>query len=64
MLESMACSTPVAVYPVDGPLEVLGQSRGAANGSVLRDDLLTAWCQALAVPWCEPRNHATGFSWE
>ena len=28
MLEAMACGTPVAAYPVDGPLQVLGAETG------------------------------------
>lgn len=63
MLEAMACGTPVAAYPVDGPLEVLGQSSGAALGGALHHDLLTAWYRALAVPRHEARNRAQVFSW-
>lgn len=63
MLESMACGTPVAAYPVDGPIEVLGQYGGAAKGGVLHDDLLIACYQALAVPRHEARTRALGFSW-
>jgi glycosyltransferase involved in cell wall biosynthesis len=31
MLESMAAGTPVAAYPVDGPLEVLGRPTEAVT---------------------------------
>lgn len=64
MLEAMACGTPVAAYPVDGPQEVLGATGGrAARGGVLYDDLLTAAQQALATPRCEARHRALDFTW-
>ena len=63
MLEAMASGTPVAAYPVDGPLEVLGQSEGNVRGGVLHQDLRQAWYQALAVPRHEARNRALDFSW-
>jgi glycosyltransferase involved in cell wall biosynthesis len=63
MLEAMASGTPVAAYPVDGPLEVLGQSEGNVHGGVLHEDLRQAWYQALAVPRHEARSRALDFSW-
>lgn len=63
MLEAMACGTPVAAYPVDGPLEVLGQSEAHARGGVLHEDLRQAWYQALIVPRHEARARALNFSW-
>ena len=67
MLEAMACGTPVAAYPVDGPLEVLGQdgdaARGGARGGAMDEDLLRAWFQALGVPRHEARARALAFSW-
>lgn len=67
MLEAMACGTPVAAYPVDGPLEVLGQvgdaARGGACGGALDDDLQRAWFRALGVPRHEARARALAFSW-
>jgi len=64
MLEAMACGTPVAAYPVDGPLEVLGQHEGRVRGGVLDEDLQQAWYRALAVPRHEARARAESFSWE
>jgi glycosyltransferase involved in cell wall biosynthesis len=64
MLEAMACGTPVAAYPVDGPLEVLGQHEGRAQGGVLHDDLTQAWHRAQAVTRREARDRAEVFSWE
>ena len=63
MLEAMACGTPVAAYPVDGPLEVLGQHEGRAQGGVLEEDLRAACLRALAVPRHAARERALAFSW-
>jgi glycosyltransferase involved in cell wall biosynthesis len=63
MLEAMACGTPVAAYPVDGPLEVLGQHEGQAQGGALDEDLLGACQRALAVPRRDARRRAEAFSW-
>ena len=60
MLEAMSSGTPVAAYPVEGPLEVVGH---ASAGGVLHPDLSTAWYQALAVPRHEARARALDFSW-
>jgi glycosyltransferase involved in cell wall biosynthesis len=63
MLEAMSCGAPVAAYPVDGPLQVLGTADGAVRGGVLHDDLKEACIQALAVPRHEARVQALSFSW-
>ncbi len=60
MLEAMACGTPVAAYPVDGPLEVVGRS---AQGGVLHEDLQQACLQALELPRAGARERATNFEW-
>jgi glycosyltransferase involved in cell wall biosynthesis len=60
MLESMACGTPVAAYPVEGPLEVVG---APARGGVLDHDLAAGWYRALALPRHEARARAMDFSW-
>lgn len=64
MLEAMACGTPVAAYPVDGPLEVLGNGLQGVEGGSLDQDLKTAWYQALSVPRREASARALKFSWE
>ena len=65
--EAMATGTPVAAYPVDGPLEVLckagGADDGVHHGGVLHADLQQACYQALAVPRHEARLRALDFSW-
>jgi glycosyltransferase involved in cell wall biosynthesis len=66
MAEAMACGTPVAAFPVDGPLEVLGRVGLDGEGSLggaLHDDLRQACYQALAVPRDHARLRALDFSW-
>ena len=67
MLEAMASGTPVAAYPVDGPLEVLCKAGGADDGvyfgGVLQNDLQQASYQALTTPRHEARSRALDFSW-
>ncbi len=63
MLEAMATGTPVAAYPVDGPLEVLGTPDGGCHGGVMDEDLQRACYSALAVPRHEARARAHDFSW-
>jgi len=67
MLESMACGTPVAAYPVDGPLEVLRADPDHPHhrkGGVLHEDLAFASLEALKVPRAEARSQALTFSWD
>ena len=67
MLEAMASGTPVAAFPVDGPLEVLGRPRpdgtGSLGGSMDRDLQQACW-NALGTPRHEARSRALDFSWE
>ena len=63
MLEAMASGTPVAAYPVDGPLEVLGKADGSCHGGVMNADLRQACYSALALPRHEARARALDFSW-
>jgi glycosyltransferase involved in cell wall biosynthesis len=60
MLEAMACGTPVAAFPVEGPNEVIGSP---PQGGVLESDLSAAWYGALAVPRHEARQRALHFGW-
>lgn len=59
MIEAMACGTPVAAYPEQGPLEIVqpGQSGGLAS------DLNQAVDQALACDRSAVRARAEQFSW-
>ena len=65
MVEAMACGTPVAAFPVDGPLEVLGRrdDAGRSLGGVMHDDLPQACHEALRIPRAEARSRALDFSW-
>jgi glycosyltransferase involved in cell wall biosynthesis len=67
MLEAMACGTPVAAYPVDGPLEVLRPDVDypyARKGGVLHEDLAYASLEALKVSRSDARIQALTFSWD
>jgi len=65
MVEAMASGTPVAAFPVDGPLEVLARSHpdGRTVGGAMSHDLRTACLKALTVPRQEARTRAQDFSW-
>ena len=67
MAEAMACGTPVAAFPVDGPLEVLGRPALAGEGRLggaLHEDLRQACYRALSVPRAQARMRALDFSWK
>jgi glycosyltransferase involved in cell wall biosynthesis len=67
MAEAMACGTPVAAYPVDGPLAVLARPGPAGSGSLggaMHEDLQKACFAALTVQRHEARLRALDFSWE
>jgi glycosyltransferase involved in cell wall biosynthesis len=59
MLEALACGTPVAAFPVQGPSDVVGGS-GVA---VLDDDLRKAALHALRIDRTRCRAHAEQYSW-
>jgi len=59
LLEAMACGTPVAAYPVTGPIDVLGEHGPGA----LHDDLHEACLQALKIERADARAWAERFSW-
>ena len=63
MLEAMSAGTPVAAYPVDGPLQVLGKG-DQTRGGVLNEDLREAALQALHVPRVQARERALDFGWK
>jgi glycosyltransferase involved in cell wall biosynthesis len=66
MVEALACGTPVAAFPVDGPLEVLGRpgrDGSASLGGAMDDDLQKACFKALATPRHDARERALDFSW-
>ncbi|MFC7737466.1 glycosyltransferase family 4 protein [Roseomonas sp. GCM10028921] len=59
LLEAMACGTPVAAFPVSGPLDVVGEAPVGA----LDTDLRAACLRALETDGAACRAHAEGFSW-
>ena len=63
MLEAMACGTPVAAFPVDGPLEVVG-SDTRHPGGILDEDLRQACLQALELDRLQARERAMRFDWD
>jgi len=58
-LEALACGVPVAAYPVQGPLDVVGD----AGIAVLDEDLATACRKALEIPRDACRAYAMERSW-
>ena len=60
MLEALACGTPVAAYPVTGPVDVISSERVG----VLRDDLQIAAEMAQYLSSDDCRNYALDFTWE
>jgi glycosyltransferase involved in cell wall biosynthesis len=61
LLESLACGTPVAAFPVTGPLDVLGAACGAIGA--VDADLRRAALAALSGDRVACRAHAERFSW-
>jgi glycosyltransferase involved in cell wall biosynthesis len=59
LIEAMACGTPVAAYPVTGPIDVI---RDPAVG-VLSEDLRMATLAALQLNRLAVRRYAEQFSW-
>lgn len=58
IVEALASGTPVAAYPVTGPLDIL-----AEGGGVLGEDLREAALAALAIPRAEARRRAGAYDW-
>ena len=59
MLEALACGTPVAAFPVQGPIDVVGGSDAAA----LDPDLRLAALRALRIDRARCRAWAERYSW-
>jgi glycosyltransferase involved in cell wall biosynthesis len=61
LLEAMACGTPIAAFPVTGPIDVLADAQakiGAVNA-----DLRLAALEALTASRAACRAHAERYSW-
>ena len=63
MLEALACGTPVAAFPVAGPLDVVGEPHDGGGAGVLYDDLRRAALRALDIPRERARARAQQFDW-
>jgi glycosyltransferase involved in cell wall biosynthesis len=70
IIEALACGTPVAGYPVPGPLDILGpegcglgDSASARIGGV-DEDLATAMRLALTADRADCARYGAQFSWE
>jgi glycosyltransferase involved in cell wall biosynthesis len=67
LLEALACGLPVAAYPVQGPLDVVGPLAHGGAVAALDDDLNVACRKALAIAQTPgkptPREFALGHSW-
>lgn len=59
LLEALASGTPVAAFPVTGPIDVIGK----APVGVLSEDLRQAAIAALDIPRRNCRAYAERFSW-
>ena len=60
IIEAMATGTPVAAYPVSGPIDIIPDS----GAGVVDDDLHKACLAALDLPRKAARAHALKYSWE
>lgn len=59
LVEALACGTPVAAYPVAGPLDVLVPQAG-----VMDEDLEAAIARALLLSRADCLAHGRSFSWQ
>jgi glycosyltransferase involved in cell wall biosynthesis len=59
LLEALACGTPVAAYPVTGPIDVLADGGAGA----MHEDLREACLEALKIDRNHARAWAERFSW-
>jgi len=59
VLEALASGTPVAAYPVTGPIDILGDGKGGALDENLREAAL----RALDVPRSEAVAKASTYDW-
>ena len=59
LLEALACGTPVAAYPVCGPVDVIKDN----HVGILDNDLQKAVMAAIGLSSDDCRNYASKFSW-
>ncbi|MCV6637633.1 glycosyltransferase family 1 protein [Candidatus Albibeggiatoa sp. nov. NOAA] len=61
LLEALASGTPVAAYPVPGPIDIIGKDSPVG---CLDEDLATAARNALKLDASQCRQHALKYSWQ
>ncbi len=61
LLEAMASGVPVAAYPVQGPLDVIGKD---CKAGVLDEDLQKAALEAVKIDRKICREYASKFTWQ
>jgi glycosyltransferase involved in cell wall biosynthesis len=61
LLEALACGTPVAAFPVTGPIDVLADAHGRIGA--VNADLRVAALEALKADRAACRAHAERYSW-
>ena len=59
MIEALACGTPVAAFPVAGPIDILTDAVGAMSQDLARAIDAARYCDRGACT-----QYAAGFSWE
>jgi len=59
IIEALASGTPVAAYPVTGPIDIVGDG----VGGIVSDDLGRAALEALSVPRTDALVKAAGYTW-
>jgi glycosyltransferase involved in cell wall biosynthesis len=70
MIEAMACGVPVAAYPVQGPIDVVGAGGLGPHGDLaqpigaLDEDLAKAIATALTCDRTAAAAHGASFSWD
>ena len=60
IIEAMATGTPVAAYPVTGPIDIVPGS----GGGVLDDNLQKACLECLELDRADAAAHAQNYSWD
>ena len=59
MIEALACGTPVAAFPVPGPLDILTDAVGAMSEDLTRAIDAARYCDRAACA-----AHGASFSWD
>lgn len=64
IIEALATGTPVAAYPVSGPVDIIPREGPGSGAGVLNEDLRTACISALECDRADARRHALRYSWD